>query len=779
VATKAAIEARLKKEQLLNKITHQLHDARDTDEILLYLKDEIIALFDAERITVYGVDTEKREIYSKVKEGDEVKEIRLSLSKTSVAGHTAVSGKTFNVADVYDSKELEKLDPKLKFDDHWDQVTGFKTRQLLSAPILYNGKYLKGVVEIVNKLEADRFSTEDEKYLGEICKVLGLAFHNQGRMQHQPTKFDYLLSQQIVSEDDLNQAISKAREQRTDLPSILVKEFRVPKKALARSLEAYYSVPFVSYEDSTIIPTELVRGLNLGYLRRNFWIPLQRENGKLVIIIDDPHNAERIKEIKALLQADEYEFRVALRDDIVRFIDTAIDEGSETASVTSIIGELERERDESPEEEEQLLNESDAGIVRLANQIIKDAHDMGASDIHIEPYFGKQSTEIRFRRDGACFKYQEIPPTHARPLVSRVKIMAKLDIAEKRLPQSGKIKLKYGQREVELRVEVTPTAGGREDVVLRVLASGKPLTLENMAFSEANSKNLTEIIEKPYGILLVVGPTGSGKTTTLHSILGHINRPEVKIWTAEDPVEITQYGLRQVQTHSKIGYTFAEAMRSFLRADPDIIMVGEMRDAETAAMGLEASLTGHLVLSTLHTNSAPETVTRLIDMGMNPLNFADALLGILAQRLVRTICPDCKESYNPKKDEFDLLAQEYDKDLFEELNISYSEDLQLFRGSGCEKCNDSGYRGRAGIHELLVASSEIKELIQNRAHMEEIRRAAINEGMRTLKQDGILKVFEGLTDFTQVRRVCVHRLVMASVLCGPFRLCYSTHWLGS
>jgi type II secretory ATPase GspE/PulE/Tfp pilus assembly ATPase PilB-like protein len=574
-------------------------------------------------------------------------------------------------------------------------------------------------------------------------------------MHHQPTKVDYLLAQHIVSEDDLNQAISKAREQRTDLPSILVKEFRVPKKALARSLEAYYSVPFVSYEDSTIIPTELVRGLNLGYLRRNFWIPLQRENGKLVIIIDDPHNAERIKEIKALLQADEYEFRVALRDDIVRFIDTAIDEGSETASVTSIIGELERERDESPEEEEQLLNESDAGIVRLANQIIKDAHDMGASDIHIEPYFGKQSTEIRFRRDGACFKYQEIPPTHARPLVSRVKIMAKLDIAEKRLPQSGKIKLKYGQREVELRVEVTPTAGGREDVVLRVLASGKPLTLENMAFSEANSKNLTEIIEKPYGILLVVGPTGSGKTTTLHSILGHINRPEVKIWTAEDPVEITQYGLRQVQTHSKIGYTFAEAMRSFLRADPDIIMVGEMRDAETAAMGLEASLTGHLVLSTLHTNSAPETVTRLIDMGMNPLNFADALLGILAQRLVRTICPDCKESYNPKKDEFDLLAQEYDKDLFEEINISYSEDLQLFRGSGCEKCNDSGYRGRAGIHELLVASSEIKELIQNRAHMEEIRRAAINEGMRTLKQDGILKVFEGLTDFTQVRRVCI------------------------
>ncbi len=755
MTTKAIIQEQLKKERLLNGITHQLHDARDLDEILLYLKDEIIALFDAERITIYGVDTDKRQIFSKIKEGEEVKEIRLALGKSSVAGHTAVSGKTFNISDVYDSEQLKKLDPELKFDDHWDQISGFKTKQLLSGPILYNGKYLKGVLEVVNKVGADHFSEEDEKYLGEICKVLGLAFHNQGRIQRQPTKFDYLLTQQIISEDDINQAIAQAREQKTDLPSVLIHDFSVPKKALGKSLEAYYGVPFVSYEDRIIIPSELVRGLNLGYLKRNFWVPLQKEDGKIVILIDDPHSAERVKEIKALMHAEEYEFRVALREDILQFIDTALGAGAEATSVSTIIGELESEREYREEDEDELLNESDAGIVRLANQIIKDAYNQGASDIHIEPYFGKQPTVIRFRRDGACYKYQEVPHTHSRPLVSRVKIMAKLDIAEKRLPQSGKIKLKYGKTDVELRVEVTPTAGEREDIVLRILASGKPLSIDNMAFSEANLKKLIDLIENPYGIILVVGPTGSGKTTTLHSVLGHINRPEVKIWTAEDPVEITQYGLRQVQTHAKIGYSFAEAMRSFLRADPDVIMVGEMRDAETASIGLEASLTGHLVLSTLHTNSAPETIIRLIDMGMNPLNFADALLGILAQRLVRTICSECKEAYHPEKQEFDLLVQEYGEDLFEELNIDYNQDLQLYRGRGCHNCNDSGYRGRAGIHELLVASGEIKELIQNRAHMEEIRRAAINEGMRTLKQDGIHKVFEGLTDFAQVRRVCI------------------------
>jgi type II secretory ATPase GspE/PulE/Tfp pilus assembly ATPase PilB-like protein len=308
---------------------------------------------------------------------------------------------------------------------------------------------------------------------------------------------------------------------------------------------------------------------------------------------------------------------------------------------------------------------------------------------------------------------------------------------------------------IELRVATIPTSGGNEDVVMRILAASKPLPLERMGFSERNLREFKAILSKPYGICLVVGPTGSGKTTTLHSGLGYINTEDMKIWTAEDPVEITQAGLRQVQVHPKIDFTFAVAMRAFLRADPDVIMVGEMRDHETAATGIEASLTGHMVLSTLHTNSAPETITRLLDMEIDPFNFADALLGILAQRLIRTLCKECKEPYNPTQEEFAELMQEYGLEWWDKLGIKYSPDFRLHRPKGCAKCNNTGYKGRMGIHELLVATDEMKRMIQKREPIEKMRQQAIQDGMRTLLQDGIEKVVAGHSDFKQVRAVCM------------------------
>jgi type II secretory ATPase GspE/PulE/Tfp pilus assembly ATPase PilB-like protein len=352
--------------------------------------------------------------------------------------------------------------------------------------------------------------------------------------------------------------------------------------------------------------------------------------------------------------------------------------------------------------------------------------------------------------------YQSVPFNYRSAIVSRIKIMSNLDITERRIPQDGKIKFKRLRgNDIELRVATIPTQGRVEDVVMRILAKGETMPIEEMALSPYNFDNTLKLLEKPYGMVLVVGPTGSGKTTTLHAALHHINKPERKIWTAEDPVEITQYGLRQVQINPKIGFDFAHAMRAFLRADPDVIMVGEMRDYETAKTGVEASLTGHLVFSTLHTNSAPETIVRLLDMGIDPLNFADSLLGILAQRLVKTLCKSCREAYHPEKKEYDEIVEHYGPELFETLNMPYNDDFKLYRSKGCEKCNQTGYKGRMGIHELLVATDSIKDLIQKHATVEELRDVAISQGMTTLLQDGIIKSINGYTDFNQVRRVCI------------------------
>jgi type II secretory ATPase GspE/PulE/Tfp pilus assembly ATPase PilB-like protein len=333
--------------------------------------------------------------------------------------------------------------------------------------------------------------------------------------------------------------------------------------------------------------------------------------------------------------------------------------------------------------------------------------------------------------------------------------MAGLDIAERRKPQDGKIRIRAVERDIELRVATVPTVGGNEDVVLRLLGSAGPFPLDRLGLTERNLRDLKAIAEKPYGLILCVGPTGAGKTTSLHAVLGHLNTTGRKIWTAEDPVEITQDGLRQVQVRPKIGYTFAAAMRAFLRADPDVIMVGEMRDQETAGLAIEASLTGHLVLSTLHTNSATETIVRLLDLGLDPFNFADALLGVLAQRLVKRLCLDCRQPYRPSRREWNELAKAYGPEAFEALGHRHTDDIELYQSRGCESCSGTGYRGRLAIHELLVVTDAIKRRMQKRARVAHILTRASKEGMITLVQDGVLKVLMGTTDLGQVRAAAI------------------------
>jgi len=755
-----SLRKQLDYQKRLNSITNKIHLARDTNDILLNLQGEILSLFDADRITVYTVDSSKKEIVSVVKTGTEVNEIRVPITGESVAGYCCSLGKLVNISDVTNENELNGFNPKLEFDKSWDQKTGYNTIQVLAAPIIYN-KYLLGVLQLINKKNGNRFTKADESSAMDIAKVLGIAFfkHQKAARGSRLIKFDFLLTNNIISSEDLKEAMSRARQTKKTVASILLDDFSVPKDTILKSLSQFYKVPFISYNKDMPIPHHLLDGLKISYLKNNVFVPVSESDDKIVIAIEDPNYLLARDAINRLMPGREFRYCVALREDIYEMIAHFFNvkvtgDFTGLGSIEDILGQLQPEHDEE-DEETGGMTEDDGAIVQLVNKTIIDAHNRGASDIHFEPRMGKTPAVIRIRIDGACQLYQTIPHTYKRAVVSRLKIMSDLDISERRLPQDGKISFKkFAPLDIELRVATLPTAGQNEDVVMRILPAGDPILLDQMGMSERNYNAFVDLVTKPYGMMLVVGPTGSGKTTTLHSAMHHINRPETKIWTAEDPVEITQDGLRQVQVMPKIGYDFAAAMRAFLRADPDVIMVGEMRDKETVSMGIEASLTGHLVLSTLHTNSAPETITRLLDMGMDPFNFADALLGVLAQRLARTLCGDCKEKYHPSEKEFESLVRTYDGN-FDALGFQYNDDFFLYQAKGCPKCSNRGYRGRTAIHEFLVGTDEMKGLIQDRAKMVDLRQQAIENGMTTLMQDGIRKVCLGITDLAQVRKVCI------------------------
>jgi type II secretory ATPase GspE/PulE/Tfp pilus assembly ATPase PilB-like protein len=763
------LQERLAYEQNLVQLVDRIHSAKSIDSIFIELQGEILELLDADRMTIYAVDAAKRELYSKFLALDTVKEIRLPISEKSIAGYVAASARIVNVADAYDKAELARISPTLSFDGSWDKKTGFKTQQILGMPILHDGKAI-GVIQLLNKKRGARFTKEDETGASRIAKTLGIAFNNQTQIsqsqelaqelaqsQARPkTKFDYLLAQHRITQEELASAVAEARRRQSDVESILLEQYKVPRVDLGVSLSQFYECPFVEYDDKIIPPPDLMKGLRIEYLRRNFWLPLRREDHHIVVLIDNPQDLQRIDSVAQALKNRKIKWAVGLRKDILSFLGQVGGGEAGKDSIGMIIGDLRAEDfGDTLDVGGGELDENDSAVIRLANQIIVDAYKARASDIHIEPYGAQRDTVIRYRIDGGCAEYQKIPGAYRRAIVARIKIMAQLDIAERRKPQDGKIKFKVADREIELRVATIPTANQNEDVVMRVLSSSELIALDQLDMTPRNVRELKKVAEKPYGLILCVGPTGSGKTTTLHSLLGHINKPDRKIWTAEDPVEITQYGLRQVQVMPKIGFDFAAAMRAFLRADPDVIMVGEMRDEETASTGIEASLTGHLVLSTLHTNSAIETIIRLLDMGLDSFNFADALLGILGQRLVKRICKDCRQDYHPERSEYDELAQAFGEEAFATLNQKFDGSFVLYRGKGCASCNKTGYRGRLGIHELFIATDEMKRLIQSKARVAEMLEQAKAEGMTTLVQDGVLKTLGGLTDFRQVKAVAI------------------------
>jgi type II secretory ATPase GspE/PulE/Tfp pilus assembly ATPase PilB-like protein len=740
----------------LHEICSKIHGAKDLDEILRQLEREIAALFNAERLTVYTIDGITDQLVSRFKSGREIKEIRLPVSTDSIAGHTAFKNKLINVGNVYDKEELKAIHPQLRFDPRWDAQTGYLTKQVLAHPIAFD-KYLLGALQLINRRDDSRFTPSDEQTAHQLAETFGIALYNQKRRARaKGNRYQYLMDHRLLSEDKLQLAMETAKRDSVPLDALLITEFGVKKKEMGRSLSQFYKVPFVEFHPEMGKPRALMKGLKIPFLRKNLWVPLRVEKGRTLIAMADPNNLQKIDEIKAVLSGQPLTFCVALGHDILKMIDLFAAHLKEPDPIDDILLQLAADVSQ-PDSQEMTYSEQDSVIVQLVNKIVLDALEQGVSDVHIEPYPGRQDTRIRFRVDGTCRLYRKIPASFKRAVISRIKVMASLDIAEKRRPQDGKIMFsRLGKEKVELRVATIPTQGKLEDVVIRIFANDKPKPLSEMHFSKKNYDNFIRAITRPYGIVLVCGPTGSGKTTTLHAALHHINDVSKKIWTAEDPVEFTQDGLRQVQVHPKINLDFAAAMRAFLRADPDVIMVGEMRDRETARTGIEASLTGHLVFSTLHTNNAPESIVRLLDMGMDPFNFSDAIICILAQRLLPVLCPHCKKPFHPSEADFEALVREYDPNAFRRnAGIDFSESRVLFKAAGCDKCRQTGYAGRMALHELLIGSDEIKRLIQTGASVEMLRKQAIKDGMTTLKQDGIEKVLAGYCDMRHVREVCI------------------------
>ena len=556
----------------------------------------------------------------------------------------------------------------------------------------------------------------------------------------------------FCSQDAVNDALTlQTGEDPQRLGEILSTQGHLDAAQIAQVLAAQLEMPFREQIDIDSIPDELIQNVPIGFAKQHRMLPLELTEEGVIAALADPLNTEALDDLSLLLQTRPLPV-IALETTIAEAINRVYDRA------TGLASEAAAQLVDSSEDEEEDLDandllvdnsDDDAPIIRFVNALLRDAVKARASDIHVEAY--ERSVVVRNRIDGILYRKVEVPKHAHASITARVKIMSGLNIAEKRLPQDGRIRRRIAGKDIDVRVSTVPTSHG-ERVVMRILdRSGTLLSLDDLGFSEQNRGDLESLIRRPHGIILVSGPTGSGKTTTLYAALSRINSPDINILTVEDPVEYQLSGVGQMQVQSKIDLTFASGLRAFLRQDPDVIMVGEIRDRETAEIAIQASLTGHLVLSTVHTNDAPGAVTRLVDMGVEPFLVSSTLIGVLAQRLVRNLCRTCKQPYKPTPDQ--LL----------EIGLAANDTSAVFhRKVGCGECLETGYRGRSGIYELLVVDDEVKRLILKNVDSGTVKRYATqNTQMRTLLQDGVRKVLAGHTTPEEILRVAKDEQVVA------------------
>jgi len=558
---------------------------------------------------------------------------------------------------------------------------------------------------------------------------------------------DILMEQELLDTSQLAQAVAEQKKSGLPLSRILVEMAFVSEEDIVVALSEQLGIPHIRV-DNYNIPPEVIEDVPETLARQYVLIPISKTGDTLTVAMADPLNIMALDDLK-MFTGRNIEVMVSLASEINAAIWKYYGEGTENAEQaiydTLEGGSGDEELEVVSEEEIDLgkLREEaeDTPIIQLANLILVNAIEAGASDIHVEPF--DKELRIRYRVDGILTEVKSPPKSVQAALISRLKIMSDLDIAEHRLPQDGRFRIRYKGREIDFRVSSLPTYHG-EKVVIRILDKEQlSLDIETLGFEEQPVEVFLQAIKNPYGLILLSGPTGSGKTTTLYATLHRLNSPDVNIVTVEDPIEYELFGVNQVQAHSEIGLTFASGLRSILRQDPDIVMVGEMRDDETADIAIKAALTGHLVLSTVHANDGPSVVTRMLDMGMEPFLVASSLVASAAQRLMRRICPDCKEEFEPPPEALEEIQYE----------ARSGETPTFSKGRGCAKCNSTGYRGRLAVIEAMLNTKEIEDLIVARASATELKQAAVKLGMRTLRQNALAKAAKGLTTIDEVLRV--------------------------
>lgn len=728
------------------KITNAIYGAFDIDGILNVAKDDIVEWLGAERITIYYTHAVSGELVSRFKSGSEVTEIRLPANNASIAGYCAANQKLLNIENAYDPDEIKAIDPRLGFDSRWDRETGYRTRQVLAAPIIFK-YFVLGVIQLINKKQGGSFTAGEAEKLCRLAEIMGIALYKQKKLAASlKGKFDYLLENRQITREELNQAVVEAGERKKPLERYLVENLHISKKAVLESLSRYHDLPHIEYRDDLPIPGELLEGIDISLMGKNRWAPVRSEGENVLVAVEDPDDFERLDEIQACFPKSRIKIAIAVQQDIVDMIEHFSRGGAWLARA----GEPESQIPESG------INEKSPAMAELVNRMILDAWDRGASDIHLETDPGEPVARVRFRIQGACVLYQTFAASYQNAVTDRIKNMAGLDTAVRQRPQKGRLRFReFGGKEIDLVVSTIPTREGLEDVVMGFLAAEAPLSLDRLGLSGRNRQAFIASITGPGGMILACGPAGSGKTTMLHSALDYLNTPWRKIWTAEDPVKIVHDGIRQIQVDPRAGYGYAEAVKAVLQGDPDVILVGDIRDPETARLAIEAALGRYLVFSGLRAAGTAEAVCRLLDMGADPFHLADALRYVAGRRLVRTLCEECRRAYHPDRSEYQALVRDYGPGAFRrDLDIDYSEALRLYAPGGCPACAFTGYRGRTGIHEVFTASARIRELIRGRAAAGQLRDQALKEGMVTLLQEGISKVFQGLCDLAEIRKAC-------------------------